>query len=95
MSQQLISLLPFVALMAVFYLVLFLPEKKRKKQYQSMLDSLSINDEIMTRGGILGRVINLQDEFIILETGPERVRIKVQKKGIASVTKDIETEEVK
>ncbi|SHH38802.1 preprotein translocase subunit YajC [Clostridium grantii] len=85
--EQLFGLLPFIVMMVVFYLVLFLPERKRKKQYQSMLDSLSVNDEVMTRGGIIGRIINLQDEFIILETGPERVRIKVQRKGISSVSK--------
>jgi preprotein translocase subunit YajC len=85
--EQIIGLLPFIVMMVVFYLVLFLPERKRKKQYQSMLDSLSVNDEIMTRGGIIGKIINIQEEFVILETGPERVRIKVQRKGISSVLK--------
>jgi preprotein translocase subunit YajC len=85
--EQIIGLLPFIVMMVVFYLVLFLPERKRKKQYQSMLDSLSVNDEIMTRGGIIGKIINIQEEFLILETGPERVRIKVQRKGISSVLK--------
>ena len=91
--EQIIGLLPFIVMMVVFYLVLFLPERKRKKQYQSMLDSLSVNDEVMTRGGIIGRIINLQDEFIILETGPERVRIKVQRKGISSVLKSTQIAE--
>lgn len=50
-----------------------------------MLSSLKVNDEIMTRGGIIGKLINIQDKFIILETGPDRVRIKLDKNGISSV----------
>ena len=47
------SLAPMLIVFVVFYLVLLLPEKKRKKQYMQMLDNLQVNDEIMTRGGII------------------------------------------
>ncbi len=76
--------------------MIFMPEKKRKKQYNDMLNSLAINDEIMTKGGIMGRIINIQEEYIILESGPDRARIKMSKLGIASVTKSAnEPEEIK
>ncbi|GAA0177298.1 hypothetical protein SH2C18_05540 [Clostridium sediminicola] len=91
--QQLMAYLPMIALLAVFYLVLFLPEKKRRKKYQSMLESLNVNDEILTRGGIVGKIIKLEEEFIILESGPDRARIKVQKNGIASITQSVESQE--
>jgi len=50
----------------------------------------------MTKGGIMGRIINIQEEYIILESGPDRARIKMSKLGIASVSKSAnEPEEIK
>ncbi len=83
--EQLASLLPFIAMIAVFYLVLFLPERKRKKKYQAMVDSLKVGDEILTRGGIVGKISNLQEDFVIVQSGPDNARFKLQKNGVASV----------
>ncbi len=83
--QQLLGFLPMVAVLVLFYVMIFIPEKKRKKQYNDMLSSLKVNDEIMSKGGIMGKVINIQDDYIILETGPERARIKLAKMGIGQV----------
>lgn len=82
----------FVIMIALFYIFIFVPENKRKKKYGSMLNNLKINDEITTRGGIIGKIINIQDNFIILETGPDRVRIKLDKNGISHVISSKETE---
>ena len=68
----------------VFYLVLLLPEKKRKKQYMQMLDDLQVNDEIMTRGGIIGKIISLDGDNMVLESGPDRARLKMTKNAIAN-----------
>ena len=73
--------------------MMYIPEKKRKKKYGDMLSSLSLNDEIITKGGILGRIVNIQDTFIILETGPNRARIKLDKNGILSVLQSASIEE--
>ncbi|CDI50377.1 preprotein translocase subunit YajC [Clostridium tetani] len=86
-------IMPFVLMMVLFYIMMYIPEKKRKKKYGDMLSSLSLNDEIITKGGILGRVVNIQDTFIILETGPNRARIKLDKNGILSVLQSTSTEE--
>ncbi|WP_461204554.1 preprotein translocase subunit YajC [Clostridium sp. DL1XJH146] len=90
---ELSSLLPFIAMIAVFYLVLFLPERKRKKKYQTMVDSLKVGDEILTRGGIVGRISNLQEDFVIVESGPDKARFKLQKNGVASVVESKSIEE--
>ncbi|MFR1707680.1 MAG: preprotein translocase subunit YajC [Clostridium sp.] len=94
--QNLMAFIPMILVFVLFYFMIFMPEKKRKKQYNDMLNSLAVNDEIMTKGGIMGRVINIQEEYIILESGPDRARIKMNKLGIASVTKSAnEPEEIK
>jgi len=82
---QLGSLLPLILMLAVFYLVIFIPENKRKKKYAALLNNLKVNDEVMTKGGIMGKIINIQDDYIILESGPDRARIKLAKSGIGTV----------
>lgn len=83
--QYIIQLLPLIVVFVIFYALLIIPERKRKKQYQSMLNNLKVNDEIMSKGGIIGKVVNLQDDYIILESGPDRARIKLSRQGIANV----------
>lgn len=78
------SLVPILIVFVVFYLVLLLPEKKRKKQYMQMLDDLQVNDEIMTRGGIIGKIISLDGDNMVLESGPDRARLKMTKNAIAN-----------
>ena len=78
------SLVPMLIVFVVFYLVLLLPEKKRKKQYMQMLDDLQVNDEIMTRGGIIGKIISLDGDNMVLESGPDRARLKMTNNAIAN-----------
>jgi preprotein translocase subunit YajC len=79
------TLLPFILMIGLFYLFIFLPESKRKKKYSSLINNLKVNDEVMTRGGIIGKLTNIQDKYVILETGPDRMRIKLDKNGISHV----------
>lgn len=83
--QMLATLLPFVAMLVLFYLIIFVPENKRKKKYKAMLENLKVNDEIVTRGGIMGKVINIQDDAVIMQTGPDQAKIKLAKNGISVV----------
>lgn len=87
-------LLPFIIMIGMFYLLVFLPENKRKKKYSEMLNGLKVNDEVMTKGGIIGKLVNIQDKFVILETGPDRMRIKFDKNGISHVLNTV-NEEIK
>lgn len=74
----------FLVVMVVFYALLIIPERKRRKKYQSMLDELKVNDEIMTRGGIYGKITKIKDDHIILESGPDKVRLKMAKESIST-----------
>jgi len=79
--SQIIILVVFVA---VFYFLLIRPQQKRMKDQQSMLTRLAAGDEIVTTGGILGRVIEVNDTFLTLEIA-EGVRIKVQKTQVSQL----------
>ena len=91
--QALMSWLPIIGMLVVFYLVLIIPEKKRKKKYDDMINGLKINDDIVTRGGIMGRLVNIQEDYVIVESGPDKARFKLTKQGISNVI--VKTEENK
>lgn len=90
--SAIIRIVPFIFITALFYIFVIIPEKKRKKQYDAMLERLRINDEIITKGGIIGKVIKNQKDFVIVESGPDKVKFKLKKNGIASITSVVEAE---
>lgn len=84
MNPILSIVLPFAAMFAIMYFLLILPEKKRTKKYNEMLSELQKNDEIITRGGIMGKIIIVENDYVIIESGAERTKLKISKNGIAS-----------
>jgi preprotein translocase subunit YajC len=68
----------------VFYFLLIRPQQKKQKEHQAMLGKISAGDEVVTSGGILGRVVDVGDQFLTLEIA-ENVRIKVQRFQVASL----------
>ena len=83
MAQLLATLLPLVAMFAIMYFLLILPEKKRTKKYNTMLSELKVNDQVLTRGGIVGKIITIEDEQMVIQSGPDRVRFRITKNSIA------------
>ena len=63
-----------VVLIAVFYFFMIRPENKRKKKAQEMRDNLSVGDTITTIGGIVGKIVNVKDNAIVIETSEDRAR---------------------
>jgi preprotein translocase subunit YajC len=78
---QIILLVVFVG---VFYFLLIRPQQKRMKDQQAMLSRLAAGDEVVTGGGVLGRITEVGDPFVTLEIS-EGVRIKVQKSQISQL----------
>jgi len=76
-------LLP-VLLLVVFYFLLIRPQNKRAKEQRDMLSKVAAGDEVATSGGILGKVIEVGDQFVTLEIA-NNVQIKLQKFQIAQV----------
>ena len=83
MAQLLATLLPLIAMFAIMYFLLKLPEKKRSKKYNEMLSALKVNDEVLTRGGIVGKIITIEEDQMVIQSGPDRVRFRVTKNSIA------------
>ena len=84
MSNSASIIIYVVVIVAIFYFLMFRPEKKRKKQQQEMRDSLKVGSDITTIGGIIGTIVEIDDDFVTFETGEDRVRIKISKWGIST-----------
>ena len=62
------SLLPFVFIFGIFYFLVILPQKKQKQQLQEMITQLKINDEIVTNGGVIGKIKEIKDTSFIIQS---------------------------
>ncbi len=72
------------AFIALFYFMLIRPQQKRTKEHQALVSKLAAGDEVVTNGGLLGRVTEVGDPFVTLEIA-DGVRVKVQKVQIAQL----------
>ena len=87
-GNQYSSLIFIVLLFVVMYFLMIRPQKKRQKEEQEMRQSLEIGDEIITIGGIIGRVVTIREEDIVIETGADRTKIKFKRWAVnTNVTK--------
>lgn len=77
------TLLPLVIMVVIFYFLLIRPEKKRSKKMKEMLDNLQVADEVVTTGGIIGRVLSVKEDTVLIETGSDRTRLRVLRSSIA------------
>jgi preprotein translocase subunit YajC len=82
--SQLLSFLPLVLVFVIFYFLLIRPQQKKAKDHQQMLGKLKKNDEVMTSGGIYGKVTALTDNVVTVEVAPN-VRIRVHRPQISTV----------
>lgn len=73
-----------IALLVFFYFLFIRPQQKRAKEQRAMLEALKKGDEIITNGGIAGSIVELNDNFVVVQVA-DNVAIKVQRAAIASL----------
>jgi len=80
--------LPFLVIVGGFFLVMYFmlirPQQKKQKEHQAMLSKLAAGDEVLTAGGILGRIVEVGDQFLTIEIAND-VQIKVQRVQVATI----------
>jgi preprotein translocase subunit YajC len=86
-ANPLMSFLPLLLIIVVFYFFMIRPQMKRQKEVRKFRESLSKNDKVVTTGGIYGRVVEVKDTTVILEITKD-VQIKVDKNGIVKDMSD-------
>ena len=83
-GSQLAPLLMMVVFIAIFYFLLIRPQQRKAKEHQALVAKLAQGDEVVTAGGLLGRVIEVGDSFVTLEIA-DGVRVKVQRFQVISL----------
>ena len=76
-----LQLVPFVLVLGIFYFIILLPMKRKQQKVQEFLDSLKVNDKVITTGGIYGSITRLDDQKVQLQIA-DKVRIDVAKAAI-------------
>ncbi len=80
----LMSFLPLIIIFVIFYFLLIRPQMKRAKEHKNLVAALGVGDEVVTNGGILGKVTKVGESFVTVELA-DNVQIKLQKHAVASV----------
>lgn len=81
----LFTLIYLGVMVAIFYFLLIRPQKKRQREMANMLDSLQVNDEVVTAGGVMGKIVSIKEDSVVVETGADRTKIKFEKNSISRV----------
>lgn len=93
--QVIAQFAPLVVLIVLFYFLLIRPQRKRDKAERDMRNSIEVGDEISTIGGFIGRVVNIKDDVLVIESSSDRTKLKIYRWAIrgkeAPATEGIET----
>ena len=83
-QNALVQFLPLILIFVVFYFLMLRPQQKRAKETKAMLEALQKGDEVVTAGGIVGRIAKLSDQYAAIEVA-SGVELNVQRQAIAQV----------
>jgi len=79
------SIAPLIFILAIFYLLLILPQQRRQKKWQQMLGELKTGDKVVTTGGLHGTIIALRDDYLHIRVPPDNLRLEVSRASVSSV----------
>ncbi len=83
-AAGLIAFVPYLAIFAIFYVLIIRPQQSRAKAHRAMLDAVKKGDDVVTGGGILGKVVRVTDDEVEVEVAPT-VKLRVLKATLAEV----------
>jgi preprotein translocase subunit YajC len=75
-----------VGMFAVFYFLLIMPQQRRQKKWQAMLQQIKPGDKVVTSGGITGAVMSVKDDAIVLRVPPDNIKLEVARSSIVTLT---------
>ena len=78
------TIIMLIVMVGIMYFLMIRPENKRKKEAEQMRSSMKVGDEIVTIGGITGKVVQVKDDKFVIETGADQVRIEFAKWALSS-----------
>ena len=86
-TNPLVSFLPLIFIVAIFYFLVFLPMQRQKKQQAQMLSALQTGNEVLTTGGIVGTIVSISGDTMIVRVKPDNVKLQVARSAVQSLVK--------
>ncbi|MEW6272091.1 MAG: preprotein translocase subunit YajC [Thermodesulfobacteriota bacterium] len=85
-NSPLLQLAPFAMILVVFYFLLVRPQQRKARETQQMLDNLKVNEEVITTGGLYGRIVRLADKVVVIEIAP-KVQVRIERSSVSQVVR--------
>ena len=89
--NPLMTFLPFILIIVVFYFFIIRPQMKRQKEVAAFRNSLQKGDKVVTTGGIYGKIVEIKDNYILLQVD-DNVKMRVDKNAIVKDSSDVQAE---
>ena len=86
--QTLSTIMPLILLIAVMYFLLIRPQKKREKEVNAMRSGVQVGDEIITIGGICGKIVKTKDESLVIQVGADKVKFEIMRWAVSKVVEE-------
>src|SRR5579862_3802253 len=88
-SNPILGFLPLLAIVGIFYLLVFVPMQRQKKQQQQMLKDLQNGQIVLTTGGIVGTIVSINnDDTLILRVKPDNLKLQVARSAVSGLVKE-------
>ena len=94
MGKFVVQLIPLVLLLIIMYFLLIRPQKKKEKSINEMRNSVQVGDEIVTIGGICGKVVKTKEDSIVIQVGADKVKFEMMRWSISTVVNPSKTARV-
>ena len=86
-ANPVMSFLPLVFIVAIFYFLVFMPMQRQKKQQAEMLASLEAGAEVVTTGGIVGTIVSISGDLLVVRVKPDNIKLQVSRSAVSSLVK--------
>ena len=83
-NDPIMGMLFFVGMIVIFYFLLIRPQQKRAKEHRKLVEALGKGDEVVTSGGLLGKIVELSDQYVTVEIA-NNVNVKIQRQAISTI----------
>src|SRR5438270_6565867 len=81
-----LGIAPLIFIFAIFYFLLIMPQQRRQKKWQGMLEQLKAGDKVTTSGGLRGTILSIKEDAIVLRLPPDNLKVEVARSSIVSLT---------
>lgn len=84
-GSQYSGLIMMAVFFGIFYFLLIRPQQKKNKQIQKMRSELKVGDNVITIGGVHGKILNIKEEFLTIEVGADKAKLQISKWAVGSI----------